>query len=77
MYIPEGMVWTFAREEPSSFETLGSQFSVIESRDLTIITVPQVRVLWDSGQTQSWSSLGPKVRIQTNESLQYAFWDVV
>ena len=24
---PEGMVWTFTHKEPSSFETLGSQFS--------------------------------------------------
>ena len=30
---------------------------------------------WDSGQTQSPSSLGPKVRIQTHESLKYAFWE--
>ena len=29
---------------------------------------------WDSGQTQSPSSLGPKVRIQTHRSLKYAFW---
>ncbi len=43
---------------------------------------------WDSGQTQSPSSLwlwspqslsflGPKVRIQTHGSLKYAFWDTI
>ncbi len=60
---PEGMVRTFNHEEPSSFETLGSQFSVLR-------VVPN----WDSGQTQSPSSLGPKVQIQTHGSLKYAFW---
>ncbi len=27
-FLPEGMVRTFTHEEPSSFETLGSQFSL-------------------------------------------------
>ena len=31
---------------------------------------------WDSGQTQSPSSLGPKVQIQTR-SLKNAFWDLL
>ena len=60
---PEGMVRTFTHEELSSFEALGSQFSVLGD-------VPN----WDSCQTQNPSSLGLKVRIQSHESLKYAFW---
>ncbi len=50
---PEDMVWTFTHEEPSSFETLGSQFFCT-----------RICANWDSGQTKRLSSLGPKVRIQ-------------
>ncbi len=55
------MVQTFAHEEPSSFETMGPQFSVLGD-------VPN----WDSGQTQSPSSIGfwsdPKSEFSGNES---------
>ena len=44
---PEDMVRTFTQEEPSSFETLGSQFSGLGD-------VPN----WDSGQAQSASFIG-------------------
>ncbi len=57
------MVRTFTDEEPSSFETLWSQFSVLGD-------VPN----WDSDQTECLSSLGTKVRNQTIGSLEYAFW---
>ncbi len=57
------MVRTFTHEEPSSLQTVGLSFSVLGD-------VPN----WDSGQTQSPSPLGPKVRIQTHRSLKYAFW---
>ncbi len=55
------MVRTFTHEEPSSFETLGSQFSVLGD-------VPN----WDSGQTQSLRYIGlwsdPKSEFSGTES---------
>ncbi len=65
--IPEGMVRTFTDKEPSSFETLGSQFSLSWKPIRTFVFVP--------GQTQSPSSLGLKVRIQTHGSPKNASWD--
>ena len=53
-YFPEGMVRTFTHEEPSSFETLGSQFSISWKPIRTFVFVSggslvrsKVRVLWD------------------------------
>ena len=58
--LPEDRVQTFTHEKPRLW---GLSFSVLGD------------VLnWDSGQTQSPSSLGPIVQIQTQGSLKYAFW---
>ncbi len=66
------MVRTFTHKEPSSFGTLGSQFSL----SWKPIRNFKLALRWVPGQTQSLSSLGPKVRIQTHGSPKNASWEV-
>ena len=60
------MVRTFTHEEPSSFVTLGSQFSC--PRRCAKLG------LWSDPKSEFYRTLGPKVRIQIHGSLKYAFW---
>ncbi len=83
-------VRTFTHEEPNSFQTLGSQFSLSWKSIKTCVFVSvlmhgllihivcvynwKLGLWWVPGQTQSTGFLGPKVRTQTLESPKYASW---
>ncbi len=49
-------------------------FLYLELCQTVTLVRPIVRVPFESGQTKSLSSLGPKVRIQIYSSLKYGFW---